>query len=60
MDGQDGPPTCLECGMTDPQPDQVCTDGRDHYVGVDRGCPECGRLMLACARRPCSAMRGMS
>jgi hypothetical protein len=57
------PVTCLDCGMTDPPPEQTCHGGtpggelRDHFVGDDRGCPNCGRLMAACARRPCSVMR---
>lgn len=59
---QDGPLTCQECGMASPPPDQTCDGGhggmlRDHYVGIECGCPWCGRLMLACARRPCQAMR---
>lgn len=54
--------TCQKCGMPDPPAEQTCTPGsdgkgRDHYVGRDAGCPNCGRLMLACARRPCQAMR---
>lgn len=57
------PVTCLDCGMMDPPPEQTCTPevlgGRDHFIGADheRACPHCGRLMLACARRPCSAVR---
>jgi hypothetical protein len=47
---------CRACQMPDP-PDQTCTLGRDHYVGPDAGCPACGRLMAACARRPCTAWR---
>ena len=50
-------PVCIGCGMVNPPPEQDCTGGRDHHVGTDRGCPNCGRLMMACARRPCSAMR---
>ena len=48
---------CLACQMPDPPPDQTCTLGRDHRVGRQAGCPACGRLMAACARRPCSARR---
>ncbi len=33
------------------------TRGRDHRVGTASGCPACGRLTAACARRPCSATR---
>ena len=49
--------------MDDPPPEQTCDGGyggilRDHYVGDDAGCPSCGRLKAACARRPCQAMRG--
>jgi len=56
------PVTCEDCGMVNPPPEQTCGTGkpgglRDHFVGTDRGCPNCGRLMLACARRPCQAMR---
>ncbi len=59
------PVTCLDCGMTDPPPEQTCHGGtpggelRDHFVGDDKGCLHCGRLMLACARRPCSVMRAI-
>ena len=55
--------TCLACGITAPPPEQTCDGGtpgselRDHFVGTDHGCPNCGRLAAACARRPCSAMR---
>ena len=62
------PLTCLDCGMADPPPEQTCpgprrpgrpgiTVMRDHYVGTERGCPACGRLELACVRRPCAARR---
>ena len=54
------PVTCLTCGMVNPPPEQSCKNDLDHFVGTDRGCPNCGRLMLACARRPCSAMREQS
>ncbi len=57
MSSQDGPLRCQECGMADPPPEQTCRNGMDHYVGGEGGCPWCGRLMLACARRPCQAMR---
>jgi len=50
--------TCRACQMTGPPPDQTCRRGRDHYVGTTAGCPACGRLTAACARRPCSAARG--
>ena len=49
--------TCMGCGMADPPPDMTCRWGRDHRVGTATGCPGCGRLMAACARRPCSARR---
>ncbi len=49
---------CLGCGMGDPPPDPTCHQGLDHYVGLADGCPGCGRLLIACARRPCSAWRG--
>jgi hypothetical protein len=32
---------------------------RDHFVGTEEGCPNCGRLMAACRLRPCSAMRAI-
>jgi len=51
------PLTCLACQLADPPPDMTCRLGRDHRVGTAYGCPGCGRLMAACARRPCSAMR---
>lgn len=60
MGSQDGPPACQECGMAGPPPEQTCRNGMDHYVGTGRGCPWCGRLLSACARRPCSVMRGES
>jgi hypothetical protein len=47
--------TCQACGLTDPPPEQTCRDGRDHRVGIAAGCPQCGRLLEACARRPCFA-----
>jgi hypothetical protein len=53
-----GPVRCLRCGLTAAWPDPGCDDGADHYVGRAAGCPCCGRLLLACARRPCSAMSG--
>jgi hypothetical protein len=49
---------CLICLMPDPPPQQTCTGGHDHHVGVKAGCPDCGRLAAACALRPCSARRG--
>ena len=45
--------TCRVCGLADPPPDPTCRDGRDHRVGTAAGCPHCGRLPQACARRPC-------
>ena len=48
---------CLCCRMADPPPEPTCTLGRDHRVGREAGCPACGRLLIACARRPCSAWR---
>jgi len=45
--------TCRICGLADPPPDPTCHDGRDHRVGAATGCPRCGRLLQACARRPC-------
>jgi hypothetical protein len=45
--------TCRVCGLADPPPDPTCHDGRDHRVGTAAGCPHCGRLREACARRPC-------
>ena len=58
--------TCLDCGTVNPPPEMTCDGGtpggilRDHFIGDDKGCPHCGRLMLACARRPCSVMREQS
>jgi len=59
--------TCLDCGAVNPPPEMTCHGGtpgdilRDHFVGGDgKGCPHCGRLTLACARRPCSVMRERS
>jgi len=52
------PARCLDCGMTDPPPEMTC-DGGDHFVGMDRGCQHCGRLVQACAARPCQAVRAM-
>jgi hypothetical protein len=46
--------TCRVYGRADPSPDPTCRDGRDHRVGTAAGCPHCGRLPQACARRPCS------
>jgi hypothetical protein len=57
------PAPCLVCGDPDPAPEMKCGDGgyehgpRDHFVGAGAGCPNCGRLKAACARRPCSVMR---
>jgi hypothetical protein len=54
---------CLVCGTPDPAPEMTCGGGgyefdpRDHFVGDGAGCPNCGRLKAACARRPCSVMR---
>src|SRR5579859_282748 len=48
--------TCRVCGLADPLPDPTCRDGQDlvdHRVGTAAGCPYCGRLPEACARRPC-------
>jgi hypothetical protein len=55
--------TCLDCGMVNPPPEQTCTGTRergfprDHFVGDDVGCWNCGRRREACRRRPCSARR---
>jgi hypothetical protein len=46
---------CLDCDLADPPPEMTCILGRDHRVGTASGCPACGRLMAACALRPCSA-----
>jgi hypothetical protein len=60
-----GPVTCLDCGAVNPPPEMTCDGGtpggilRDHFVGDDKGCPNCGRLMGACARRPCSVWRDL-
>ena len=56
MNHHPGPP-CLACQIPDPPPDQTCTLGRDHRVGTASGCPACGRLTAACARRPRPATR---
>jgi len=59
------PAACLDCGLVDPPPEQTCDGGtpggmpRDHRVGDDRGCPNCGRLVAACSKRPCSVWRGI-
>jgi hypothetical protein len=48
--------TCWACGRTDPPPDPTCSTNSeriDHRVGTAAGCPHCGRLREACARRPC-------
>jgi hypothetical protein len=48
--------TCRVCGLADPPPDLTCLFGQDlvdHRVGTVAGCPRCGRLREACARRPC-------
>jgi hypothetical protein len=50
-------PSCLACQMPAPPPEQTCTLGRDHRVGTASGCPACGCLIAACARRPCSAKK---
>ncbi len=52
-----GPLKCLCCMMTDPPLTETYHRGRDHRVGHTAGRPGCGRLMEACARRPCAAMR---
>ena len=47
---------CSVCGMADPPPDPTCSaspERIDHRVGTAVGCPHCGRLREACARRPC-------
>ena len=47
---------CWVCGVADPSPDPTCSAGPeriDHRVGTAAGCPHCGRLREACARRPC-------
>jgi hypothetical protein len=55
--------TCLDCGMVNPPPEMTCNGGRtgatlrDHFVGDDKGCPSCGRLVAACALRPCQEVR---
>ncbi len=53
---QTAPLKCLCCMMTDPPPAQTYHQGRDRRVGFAAGCPGCGRLAEACARRPCSAI----
>ena len=48
--------TCRVCGLSGPPPEQTCLVGQDmvdHRVGTVVGCPHCGRLREACARRPC-------
>jgi len=57
MQDPDVTPRCLACQMAGPPPSMTCHLGRDHRVGRAAGCPACGRLRAACARRPCSAMR---
>lgn len=62
------PVTCQACGEVNPSPAMMCNGGtpggelRDHFVGTDRdaACPSCGRLMAACALRPCQVMRAES
>ena len=56
MNGHPGR-TCMGCEIADPPPYMTCRLGRDHRVGTAAGCPGCGRLMAACALRPCSARR---
>lgn len=57
------PPRCLDCGMVNPPPEMTCDGGtpgghlRDHFVGDDKGCPSCGRLVAACVLRPCQEFR---
>ena len=58
MQDQSASRTCRACQMADPPPSMTCDQGRDHRVGIAAGCPACGRLVAACARRPCSVMRG--
>lgn len=55
--GAGTPLKCLCCMMTDPPPDPTCHGGRDHRVSHAAGCPGCGRLREARARRLCSAAR---
>jgi len=45
--------TCRVCGLADPPPEPACRGRWDHRVGTAAGCPYCGRLPQACARRPC-------
>ena len=45
--------TCRICGLANPPPDPTFHDGRDHRIGTATGCPHCGRLLQACAQRPC-------
>jgi hypothetical protein len=60
MQDQSASRTCLACQISgaDPPPSMTCRLGRDHRVGTAAGYPGCGRLMAACARRPCSAWQG--
>jgi hypothetical protein len=51
------PLTCMECGIENPPATQTCHGNMDHYVGTDRGCPNCGRTVAACNLRPCSEFR---
>ena len=47
---------CRVCGLADPPPDPTCLIGQDlvdHRVGTVAGCPHCGPLWEACARRLC-------
>ena len=52
-----GPLKCLACMTVEPRPEQTCHQGRDHLVGFGSGCPACGRLVEACAARPCATRR---
>ena len=45
--------TCGICGAADPEPTPTCMVGLDHRVGTQAGCRYCGRLLDACALRPC-------
>jgi hypothetical protein len=55
------PPVCLDCGAT-ATPEQTCRNKLDHRIGTDHdlACTNCGRLAMACAMRPCQAVREQS
>jgi hypothetical protein len=59
------PAGCLDCGLPDPPPEMTCDGGtpgrtpRDHFIGTDRGCQYCGRLVAACGMRPCQEVRAV-